>query len=440
MKNLLQKILKILSQGVLKKYKPDVIGITGSVGKTSTKEAIYTVLKKQFNVRRSVKNYNNEIGAPLTILGCQSGGKNFFKWLVIFLKGLGLILFRDKKYPRILVLEMAADRPGDIKYLTDLAPCKIGVITSAAEVHLEFFKSLENIIKEKQTLVTHLKDTDWAVLNADEENVLTMKEKTKARILTFGFSEGVDAKAVGMEMDQMSNVKYQMSGINFKLVYQGKIVPIFLPNVLGEQQIYAALAGVSVGIIYEMNLVEISEALKNYQSPPGRTKLISGIKHTLIIDDTYNASPKSAKAALNLLKQLKVSSSSSLPKAFGTPRSGKKWAVLGDMMELGAYTEQGHQEVGEYAVQTGVDVIVTVGEKARDIIQGARKVGFSEDRLFNFAGAEAAGKFIQEKLREGDLLLIKGSQAMRMERIVKELMAEPLKAGELLVRQEWRDS
>lgn len=422
MKKLIQKILRTLARGILKKYKPDVIGITGSVGKTSAKEAVFTVLKKQFNLRKSEKSYNNELGLPLTILGCKSGKKNFIKWLGIFSKGLRLILFRDKKYPRILVLEMAADRPGDTKYLTDLAPCKVGVITSVAEVHLEFFKSLENIVKEKQIAISHLTDTDWAVLNGDEEQVLAMKERTKARILTYGFKKGVDVRAI--EMNQESKIRNQKSGINFKLSYEGRIVPVFLSNVLGKQQVYAALTGASVGIIYKMNLLEITKALEDYQSPAGRTCLIPGIKHTLIIDDTYNSSPKSAKAALDLLNEMNCVS--------------KRWAILGDMSELGSYTEQSHQEVGEYAVQKGIDVIVTVGEMALDIVQGARKSGFSEDRLFNFASTEEVGKFIQNKLREGDLLLIKGSQSVRMERIVKELMAEPLRAKELLVRQDWK--
>jgi UDP-N-acetylmuramoyl-tripeptide--D-alanyl-D-alanine ligase len=427
-KKIIEWKLRLLAKWVLKKYRPQVIGITGSVGKTSTKEAVFTVLSSKFRVGKNIKNYNNELGVPLSILGSESGYKNPLAWIYVFLKALGLLLFRKKDYPEIMVLEMGADKPGDIRYLTKLAPCHIGVITAIGHVHEEFFGSLEKIIREKQILVTHLKKDDWAVLNADDALVMEVKDKIKARISTFGFSEGAEVRAAepavsaGPSPDPWVDV--QIKGLSFKLMYQGSSIPVFLPSVLGEHQVYSALAAAAVGLALGVNGADISAALKNYKSPPGRMNLIPGIKHTSIIDDTYNSSPMAARAALSVLKKINV--------------SGRKIAVFGDMLELGEFTESGHREVGE-AVPGAADILVTVGDKAGFIGDEAAKRGLPSDKIHGFDNTYEAGKYIQETLRQGDIILVKGSQGARMERVVKELMSEPLQAKELLIRQgeEW---
>ena len=427
-KQIIQWKLKILARLVLKKYRPKIVGITGSVGKTSTKEAIYTVLSSKFRVWKNIKNYNNELGVPLSILGAESGYKNPLAWLGVFFKALGLLLIRSRKYPEILVLEMGADKPGDIKYLTKLAPCHVGVITAIGHVHEEFFGSLEKIIKEKQIIVAHLKKDDWAVLNADDALVMETKNKIKSKILTFGFSEGAEVKAAELAVSAGPSrdpwVDVQINGLSFKLFYKGSSIPVFLPSVLGEHQVYSALAAAAVGLALGMNGADISAALKNYKSPPGRMNLISGIKHTSIIDDTYNSSPMAARAALNVLKKINV--------------SGRKLVVFGDMLELGKFTESGHREVGE-AVPGVADILVTVGVKAKFIADEAEKRGLPKDKIRSFDNTYEAGKYIQEVLQQGDIILVKGSQGARMERVVKELMAEPQRAKELLTRQgeEW---
>lgn len=428
MKKILEQILKSLARGVLKKYRPDIIGITGSVGKTSAKDAIFTVLAKKFNVRRNIKNYNNELGVPLTIIGSESGRKNIFSWIAVFAKALGLILFKAKNYPKILVIEMGADRPGDIAYLVKMAPCKIGMITaigSAGPVHLEFFGKVENVVKEKGEIIKHLAPEGFAVLNQDDEYVYPLAQKTKAKVISFGFSEQADIKAGELTVSDRLKIENgrPISGISFKLIHGGNVVPIFLPNVLGEHQVYAALAAVAVGTVYNLNLVEIVESLKEFKSPPGRMNLIPGIKNTMLIDDSYNSSPVATLAALKVLESIQLE------------ESNNKFAVLGDMSELGSYTEKGHQEVGQYAARVA-DVLVTVGEKGKLIAEAARQHNMLSDRVFEFASAERAGRFLQERIEKGDLLLIKGSQSVRMEKIVKELMVEPLKAKELLVRQD----
>ena len=428
-KGIIEWKLRILAKWVLRKYKPRIVGITGSVGKTSTKEATYTVLSSKFRVRKNIKNYNNELGVPLSILGLESGYKNPFAWLGVFFRAMAMLLLRQKDYPEILVLEMGADKPGDITYLTELALCHVGVITAIGHVHEEFFGSLDKIIKEKQIIISHLKKDDFAVLNADDALVMQTRDKTRGQVITFGFSEQAHVRAAEVDVSAGPSadpwVDVQIKGLSFKLVYRGSTVPVFLPSVLGEHQAYSALAAAAVGVAFGLNSVEISAALKRYQSPPGRMNLLAGIKHTSIIDDTYNSSPMAARAALKLLGQIKV--------------SGHKFVALGDMLELGSYTEAGHREVGE-AVVGQADVLVTVGERAKIMAEAAREKGMSEDKVFSFGSTLEAGTFIQERLKPGDLILVKGSQGARMERVVKELMAEPMRASELLVRQgpEWQ--
>ncbi|HBA52506.1 TPA: hypothetical protein DCY68_01755, partial [Candidatus Azambacteria bacterium] len=304
MRRFLQHLLRILAAAVLKKYRPYVIAVTGSVGKTSTKEAIFAVSKSfEPKTRRSFANYNTEIGVPLTILSEKEKIRGFRSWLKVILKGLTLLALR-LDYPKILILEMAADRPGDIKYLTEFVKPNVGVVTAIGEipVHVEFFSGPKAVAREKAVLIESVAPSGRSILNYDDEVVLEMKEKSRARVLTFGFSPEADVKATNYEM--RSPASGDQAGISFKLEYGGSFVPARLYDVFGKQAVYAVLAAASCGLVLGMNLVEISEALKNYQSPPGRMRIIKGIKNAWIIDDTYNASPLSTTAALEALRAI----------------------------------------------------------------------------------------------------------------------------------------
>ena len=416
-RDLLIFILKILAKATLWRYRPTVVGLTGSVGKTSSKEAIFAVLKNKFNVRRNQKNYNNELGVPLTILGQETGGQSFFHWLKVIIAGsLGILYTRN--YPEILVLEMGADKIGDIAYLVSFVRCYIGVVTAigAIPVHVEFFQGAEQVAQEKANLIKSLDKDGWAVLNFDDERVRAMATKTKAKVFGYGFHPDADLQASQLEahLDDLSQ-----AAISFKVDYLGSNVPLRLTGLLGAHQICPVLAAVAVGLIFKMNLVEISQALKNYQLPPGRLQLIKGIKNSWVIDDTYNASPIATLAALEVLAKTK----------------GRKIAVLGDMLELGSFSEEAHRQVGAKAAQSA-DLLLTVGERSLFIVEQARKGGLAEDKIFHFANSEEAARVLQNLIQEGDIILIKGSQSIRMEKIVKEIMAEPERASELLVRQE----
>jgi UDP-N-acetylmuramoyl-tripeptide--D-alanyl-D-alanine ligase len=420
MLKLLQFILAWLAMAIIKKYQPQIVGITGSIGKTSAKEAIFCVLQTKFNARKNIKNYNNEIGVPLTIIGQESGGKSALGWLKVFSAAMNLIFFHDKEYPDILVLEMGADKPGDISYLVEKFPCDIGVITAIGPTHLEAFKTVEEIVKEKQKIVSHLKASNTAILNADDALVKKTHAKTRAKVIFFGYDESAGVRAI--ELDEQAGA-LDLAGVKFKIAHGGSAVPVFLPGVIGAHQINAALIGASVGIALGMNLIEISEGLKNYHSPKGRMNLISGRK-TLIIDDTYNSSPKAAEAALKTLADAKIGDIK------------RKAAIFGDMLELGDFTEEAHYELGARTARAGIDILIAVGKFKDMICQGARENGMPEQSVFSFVNSTLAAQGVENIIQPGDLILVKGSQGSRMERVVKALMKEPEKAGELLVRQE----
>ncbi|OIP80039.1 MAG: hypothetical protein COT39_00905 [Parcubacteria group bacterium CG08_land_8_20_14_0_20_48_21] len=425
MKDATRTIITWFAKKILKKYQPVIVGVTGSFGKTSTKDAITLVLRKRYRVRGSQKNYNNEFGVPLTIIGAESGGRSPMRWLGIFLRATALMLRKKRSYPEVLVLEMGADRPGDIGYLVELAPCHIGVVTAVGPVHLEFFGTQEKITKEKSVMVRHLAKDALAVLNADDRAVYAMREKTKATVVTYGFSGHAEVRALELEREDKNLKAHAM---RFKLQTEAATVPVALYNLLGKHQVYPVLAAAAVGKALGMNLVDIAGALAHYTPPRGRMRLLDGIKNTLLIDDTYNASYESTLGALEALSYMHVGTQS------------RKVAVLGDMLELGTTSKEAHVAIGAYVAQHGVNLLLTVGSLAKSIAVSAKESGMPEDHIFSFDTAEAAGKFLQKRMREGDVALLKGSQGMHIEKVVKEVMAEPLRAGELLVRQgkEWQ--
>jgi UDP-N-acetylmuramoyl-tripeptide--D-alanyl-D-alanine ligase len=422
--------LKFFAKKILFKYKPKIIGITGSVGKTSAKDAALAVLESRFSARASIKNYNNEFGLPLSIIGCDSPGRNVLGWVAVFLKAARLAFFYDKFYPKVLVLEMGVDKVGDMDLLNSIVSCDVGLVTTIGASHLEQFGSVDKIQKEKVKMITNINKGGRAIFNYDDERTRSMSKSSKVKVMTYGFSEEADLQAGNIifkfeEEGQMAS----LAGVSFKMSYNGSVVPVVLPNVIGTAAVYAALAAAAIGVAMEMNLVDIAATLAKFNSPKGRMKLLDGVKGTMIIDDTYNASPQSCLAAIEFVGRIKAEPGS------------EKVAVMGDMLELGSLSEESHRQVGQALVKAGFDLIITCGERSRDIGRGAVDAGAGADSVFHFATNVEAGKFAQERIKKGDLILVKGSQGARMEKVVKELMADPVRAKDFLVRQgaDWED-
>jgi UDP-N-acetylmuramoyl-tripeptide--D-alanyl-D-alanine ligase len=421
-KKMLEKSLRFMAKAVLKKYHPLVVGVTGSVGKSSAKEAIALVLARAFSVRKAEGNYNNEIGIPLTILGAKSGGASIFRWGNIFLGWLWLMI-APARYPEILVLEMGIDRPGDMKYLLSFITVNIGVVTQISSSHIAFFGSVANIAKEKGKLMMSLPQDGYAILSADDKRVEKMQEKTKVKTITYGFSTEAELRVDNLLFHR--EVK-RVEGFSFKLNYNGKTIPVRLPKIVARHHIAAALAGAAVGIALKMNLVEIAEALENFEPLPGRLRLLLGKEGIILLDDTYNASPVSVLAALDVVKELVA------------PR---KVVILGDMLELGADAKQEHAALATAVMTAGVHIVVAVGEHMRSLFEMLPALGFPRKQAFWFPSPVAVLQNLKNIVRADDLILIKGSRSMRMEKITALLLADANEAKTVLCCQsdEWQN-
>jgi len=414
-KKIVVSIITFEARLVLWRHKSKVVAITGSVGKTSTKEAVAAVLRGGFRVRKSQKSYNSEIGAPLTILNCESGWLNPFWWFFNILKGLRAFLIKGDPV-EWFVLEIGVERPGDMKKLISWIRPHVAVVTALADIppHVEFFAGPKTLAREKAQILKDLEINDFAVLNSDDDAVLDLKNKTKAKIITFGFGE--DANLVA------SNYSVRKDGITFKVDCDGSSIPVRLLNVFGKHHVYPVLAAFAVGQAAGLNLVEMAEALAfYYESPPGRLKLIDGVKNSFILDDTYNSSPMALRAALEAMAEIPAE---------------RKIVVLGDMLELGKYTIESHQAMAEYVVKSGAEIVFTIGPRMKFLAQALRERNFDASKIFEFSTSDEAKRKVEEVMEEGDLILVKGSQLMRMEKIAEEIMAEPERKQDLLVRQD----
>jgi UDP-N-acetylmuramoyl-tripeptide--D-alanyl-D-alanine ligase len=429
-KKIIAFVLQVEARLVLLKYKPKIIAITGSVGKTSTKEAVYAVFSNLAYVRKSEKSYNSEIGLPLTILGCPNGWQNPLIWLKNLWRGLKLLLWPNN-YPEWLILEVGIGKPGDMRKTAAWLKTDAVIITAIGEtpVHIEFFSSRKHLVEEKAKLIKTLKKSGLLVLNADDETVLEMKNKTKSRVITYGFGEKADLR--GSEENIFYDNQRWPKGIIYRVDEEGNSLPVILEEMFGKNHIYASLGALALVSGLKLNLLEAINQLKNYKAPAGRMCLLKGINNSLIIDDTYNSSPFACKTGLATLGEIK--------------NEGRKIAVLGDMLELGKHTKVAHEEIGEVAKESA-EILVVVGPRALSIKQGALEAGMSQKKIFDFSDARQAGEFLKNFVKENDLIFVKGSQGMRLERTVEailDLKRNPLGGkqdkSKLLVRQdkEW---
>jgi len=409
------------SHRIIAKHRPLVIGVTGSVGKSSTKEALYCVLKNRFRSHRSMGNLNNEIGLPLAIIGEKNPKGNPWNWIMVILEGFSLALKKSRHYPKVLVLEMAVDRPGDMKYLTSIAPPKIGVITSIGLTHLEFFRDEKKILEEKSLLLRNLPPNGLAVLNYDDMRLRSLAKSLKIPVLTYGFRMGADIQAsdlkIGYSKDLGEGVNLA-KGTGFRVNYKTIFLPIDLPYIISKTQVQSALAAISVGIHMGMNLVEIGKQLKEYRPLPGRMCLIRGKGGNIIIDDTYNSAPSSVKSALEIMALVK---------------SKKKTIILGDMLELGSAEEPAHKELAKLIYPVAGRVIL-VGKRTAATHKELRRLGFPKDKIFHFRIVDNLVKKLPGLVGKGEVILVKGSQGLRMEKAVEILVFK--KERQNLTRQD----
>ena len=347
-----------------------IVGITGSVGKTTTKELTWSVLRRRFRTLRSEGNYNNEIGLPLTLLALE------------------------REHERV-VLEMGMYQIGEIARLAEIARPSVGVVTNVGPSHLERLGSLERIAQAKAELVEALPPEGVAILNSDDPLVRPMAKRTPARVFFYGLSPEADLWADAIQ-------SFGLEGIRFRFHYRGEVIHVKVP-LLGRHSVHTALRAAAVGLVEALTWEEIVSGLQDV-SAQLRLVAVPGPNGSRILDDTYNASPASNLAALNLLEELE----------------GRRIAVLGDMLELGEFEMEGHCKVGRRAADV-VAKLLTVGPRARVIGEEALRSGMQAQDVQSVSNNEEAIQVLLEWVQPGDVILVKGSRGMRMEQIVMAL-------------------
>lgn len=430
MKDIIKKILiwklTIIARGILFRYRPKIIAVTGNVGKTSTKDAIYVAIRHLGRVRKSEKSFNSEFGVPLSIIGAKSGWNNPLAWVGIILNGLWQIIRPFGVYPKTLVLEVGADRPGDIRAIAKWLRPHVVVLTRLPEVpvHIEFFPTVNDLAKEKMALVEFLRKEGTFIWNADDTKIRELKESYRVRSLSYGTNEDSDMRASDVQFIDPVRDPEGHGGITYKVNFAGKSFPVTLTDIYSDSFVYVSLAALAVAETCGANMVQAIGALREYETPPGRARFIAGLGGTVLIDDTYNSSPTACEAGLTMLKAI--------------PFGKRKIAVIGDMLELGKYTNEAHEAIGLLAKKCA-DILITVGVRARASAESARGARMAARKVIAVDTASEASEELKKILEEGDVVFLKGSQGVRLEKTVKALMAEPEKARELLVRQdeEW---
>lgn len=417
-KDVVVTILTFEASLLLKRAKPTIIAVTGSVGKTSTKDAIYAAIKQHTKARKSEKSFNSEIGVPLTVLGLKNAWNNPFLWIVNIIEGLFIALFPGD-YPKVLVLEAGVDRPGDMESMTAWLKPNIVVLTRLPDipVHVEYFERPAEVVAEKMRLVHSMKSDGVLIYNHDDPIIQSELENVRQK--SIGYSRYLPShyRASNDRVVYKDTVPY---GVTCTVTHLTDSVEVTVGGVVGIDQGYMIGAAAAVAGELDIPLSVLPEALQQLSPPAGRMRLLPGIKQTLIIDDSYNASPIAAESALATLKELQ--------------HGKRKIAVLGDMLELGRFSVREHERIGELAAGC-VDMLCTIGVRSRKTAEAALEHGLHESKILQYEDSLVCGKELQNLLEPGDVVLVKGSQGIRAERVVEEIMAEPERAEELLVRQ-----
>jgi alanine racemase len=371
-----QAALQAWGRYILQKVGTEVIGVTGSTGKTTTKEVIAHLLTGLYPIFKNPGNWNGRYGLPLALGQLQP-------------------------HHSLAVLEMASDARGEIADLAALAPPTVGVVTTVQPTHLEVFGDLDTIAREKSALVCALPADGIAFLNGDDPRVAAMAEVTAARVVFYGRSESADLQATDSTVG--------VEGTRFTLTGKGIQPTAIIVPLLGQHAVYPVLAAIGVALHYRVPLGTIVTRLATMPRVPGRLNPLAGVNGSTLLDDSYNASPAAVLAALETLAELPAR---------------RRVAVLGDMSELGDYSEAGHAEVGRRAAEV-VDLLVTKGERARLIAQAAEKAGLPTERIAITYTEEDALRATIATLGSGDVVLVKGGNSARMERISSHLLAKP---------------
>ena len=408
-KKIVIKILYIESKVVLFFKKPKIITITGTVGKTTTKDIIYAGLKKSFFVKKSPKGFNSDIGVLLTVLNLKTQQVSVIEWMKNIIKGFGVVFARN--YPDMLIVEVGANYPGEIQKNAKLLKPDIAVFTRLPEImaHMEFFKDRQEFIDEKLSLARFMKKYGTIIYNGDDKTLIKEFKKNDFDFYnkkTFGKNADCAFEKVSIDYhDKM------LQGTGITLI-DGNVV--HLTGVLGEHLGYSVSALSAVAQVLELNIVDVVKSLEeNFVPAAGRMRIFAGLNKTIIIDDSYNALPESIKNGSELLNEIDT--------------KGRKIYVLGRLAELGNYTERSYELAMKY-IRKSCDIICLVSDSGQ-AMHYAKKLDFKEIYDFNkygddyFANTDDAGEFLKGYVKEGDIIIFKGARhSTGFERAIAKLI------------------
>lgn len=418
LKFMIASVLALLARAVVHRYHPRIVMVTGSVGKTSTKDAVAAVLSARFLVRKSEKSFNSEFGVPFTILGADNPWDDPLAWISLVKRSLALLVLPNQ-YPNMLVLEVGADRPGDLARILRIATPDAVVVTQLPEVpvHVEAYASPEAVREEEFSPAYALAAGAPLIISEDDLYALDAARRSPARVISYGMTETASVRVSNIAFSEVEGV---VTGMCADVTKEGESSKVSVKGSVGEVQILPVAAALATAIAFDIPLASATLALEAYEPPPGRGRLLKGKGDSLIIDDSYNSSPVAVEHALKALK------------AF--PHAKRRIAILGDMLELGRYSVTEHERIARIAGESA-DVIITVGIRARAFATAPKKA-----EVVQFDNARAAAAALRDTVEPGDVILIKGSQSVRMERVVKALLRDREDVA-LLVRQEkkWRE-
>jgi UDP-N-acetylmuramoyl-tripeptide--D-alanyl-D-alanine ligase len=357
--------LQALASWYRTRFEPEIVGVTGSSGKTTTKNMIAAVLSSQYSVLKTPGNLNSQLGLPQ-------------------------VIFQLRRNHDMAVLEMGMNHMGEINRLAEICNPSVGVITNVGPVHLEFLGTIDGVARAKGELLDHLSEKELAVLNADDALVMGQRSRSRAKLVTFGLGEYANVRAREIDAGFSSTVFALDDGSEFLL------------NIPGVHHVVNALAAIAVGQSFGVRMSDMQAALAALE-PSDMRMDVQIVGNITYINDTYNANPDSVRAALGTLAI--------------SPGSGRRIAVLGDMLELGKSSLQAHRDVGAEAAEVA-DVLITVGNRAIDMAVGARAAGLTSSQIVECATTAEASGVLENTVEDGDVVLVKGSRGMRMEEIV----------------------
>jgi len=414
-KHIVAYMLALIARAVIHRYNPHIVMVSGSVGKTSTKDAVALVLATRFLVRKSEKSFNSDFGVPFTIIGINNPWRNVFAWFSLLKRAIALLILPNQ-YPNMLVLEVGADKQGGITSILRMATPEAVVLTRLPDVpvHVEAYASPEAVREEEFSPACALEAEAPLIVSEDDAYSMERAMRIPPRTISYGVADGAKVR--------ISNVGFYVSdknviGMRADVVSDGEHGEIIVKGAVGTVQVFPLAAAIATARAFDIPFSKALKALEAYEPPRGRARLLKGRNGSHIIDDSYNASPIAMEHALTTLKTF--------------PYASRRIAVLGDMLELGRYSVDEHTRIGVLARESA-DIVVAVGVRARVFVLG--NVDKDDNALF-FNTSNEAALALAKLAREGDVILVKGSQSIRTEYIVKALLADISDVAQL-VRQE----